>query len=116
MLDPLKLKLPVFGPLFAKKWEIHPTLVGPPLSQNGLDKISVSLHYADDANSYTADKLVVFTTPGDGPSWPLDLRDPSLREYSYTVVYENTSGFDTTLGPITTTDTFLVIPSTSPTT
>jgi hypothetical protein len=102
------------GPIYAKKWIVQPSLVGPPLSQSGLDKITLDLHYEDAANAYTSDKTMVFTGPGAGEPWPLDLRDPSMRDYTYKVTYEETNGFDHVLGPASSSDTFLVLPTTPP--
>jgi hypothetical protein len=102
------------GPLFAKKWVVQPSLAGPSLDQNGLDKVTVSLSYEDTANKYASSRTVVFTAPGQGQQWPLELKDPSLRQYSYTVSYELTSGFNKVVGPLTSTDTFLVVSSVPP--
>jgi len=102
------------GPVFAKKWDVQPILTGPPIDQNGLDKITVQLHYEDDENAYTSDQTVVFTSPGPGENWSLELKDPAKRQYTYKIIYEDTSGFDHVYGPRTSTDTFLMIPSTRP--
>jgi hypothetical protein len=102
------------GPVYAKQWVVQPQLVGPGFDQTGLDKVTVELHYEDPANNYTADQTVVFTAPGAGTQWPLNLRDASKRQYTYKVTYEDSSGFDKVLGPLTATDTFLVIPAQPP--
>jgi hypothetical protein len=91
------------GPIYAKKWVVQPQLVGPAFDQTGLDKVTVELHYEDTANNYASDKTVVFTAPGAGTQWPLDLRDASKRQYTYKATYEDKSGFDKVLGPVATT-------------
>ena len=103
------------GPIYAKKWIVQPQLVGPTFDQTGLDKVTVELHYEDTANNYASDQTVVFTAPGAGTQWPLDLRDASKRQYTYKATYEDTSGFDKVLGPIAATGTFLMIPAQPPT-
>ena len=64
------------GPLYAKRWVVQPTLVGPPLAQSGLDKITLELHYDDTANVYTSDKSLVLMQPGPGESWALESARP----------------------------------------
>jgi hypothetical protein len=104
----------IVGPAYAKRWIVQPQLIGPPLTENGIDKVTVELHYEDSANSYASDKKVVFTAPGDGDQWRLDLRDAAARQYRYTVTYESSNGFDHVLGPLQSTDTFLIVPSVPP--
>lgn len=105
--------LPV-GFVFAKRWDIQPELIGPELSTNGIERITVNLEYEDETNDYESRKQLTFSAPGKGEKWSLELRDPSLREYSYVVRYFLTTGFEKKLGPVVSSDTFLMIPSTPP--
>jgi hypothetical protein len=102
------------GPTFAKEWVVKPQLVGRTFDQSGLDKVTVELHYEDAANGYTSDHTMVFTGPGPGTDWPLDLRDASRRQYTYKATYEDRSGFDKVVGPVVSTDTFLMVPAEPP--
>ena len=102
------------GPVFAKRWMVQPKLVGPGLADNGLENVTLALHYEDTVNHYVSDKTVVFSAPGDGDHWQLDLRDASARQYQYTVTYQDTSGFDHAVGPLYASDTFLTISSVPP--
>jgi hypothetical protein len=102
------------GKVWASRWEIRPELVGPPLAANGLDKIVVTIDYDDPAHAYHEHSEQAFTSPGAGQPLPLQLRDPALRSYRYSVRYVQTSGFERRVGPLTSSDTFLVVPSTPP--
>jgi hypothetical protein len=108
-----KNTLPV-GILYVKRWEVQPELVGPALVENGLEAVKLNLHYKDTANSYAVDKQILFAQPGRGESWPLELKDAAAREYTYEVVYVLTTGFERKIGPITSSDTFLMISSIPP--
>jgi hypothetical protein len=105
--------LPV-GVVYAKRWDVQPELVGPSLAANGLEKVKLRLRYEDLTNGYRADKELVFSEPGRGESWHLELRDPAAREYTYEVRYVLQTGFERKLGPLSSSDTFLMIPSTPP--
>ena len=105
--------LPV-GVIYAKRWDVQPQVVGATFDQNGLDTIKLSLHYHDDANNYSADKDMLFSQPGKGESWPLQLKDPSVRQYTYNLTYVLQTGFERSLGPLTSSDTFLIISSVPP--
>jgi hypothetical protein len=104
----------VVGGKDARKWQIRPELIGPPLSQNGLDKIVVALSYADAANDYRVDKAITLTTPGPGEPMMLELRDLSARDYSYMITYHMTNGFTKRVGPIGSSAAFPVISSVPP--
>lgn len=108
-----KNTLPV-GVIYAKKWEVRPELVGPALSENGLDKIKLSLHYRDESNNVSFDKQEIFAQPGKGDPWPLELKDPSARSYTYEVSYVLQNGFERIVGPLSSSDTFPVISSVPP--
>lgn len=108
-----KNTLPV-GVIYAKRWEVRPELVGPVLSENGLDKIKLSLHYRDEANNVSSEKQLIFVQPGKGEPWPLELKDPSARSYTYDVSYVMQNGFERKLGPLSSSDTFLTLSSVPP--
>ncbi len=105
--------LPV-GTIYAKKWEVQPELIGPNFSNHNITQVKLKLHYIDDANNYRADKEMIFGQTGKGETWSLELRDPSMREYSYEVSYLLMSGFEKKIGPLVSTDTFLMISSLPP--
>jgi hypothetical protein len=108
-----KNTLPV-GVIYAKRWEVRPELIGPPLADNGLEKIKLSLHYIDETNSVLSDKQMVFVQPGKGEPWLLELKDPLVRSYTYEVSYVQQNGFEHRIGPLSGTDTFLIISSVPP--
>ena len=109
-----KSTLPV-GVIYAKRWEVRPELVGPALSDNGLEKIKLSLHYRDEENNVTSDKEMVFIAPGKGEPWQLELKDPQIRSYTYDIDYVLQNGFERKFGPLSSLDTFLIISSVPPT-
>ncbi len=104
------------GNVYMKSWEVQPKLVGPPLTGNGLESIKLNLHYKDVPNNYTTDKQIIFSQPGQGESWQLQLKDASARDYTYEVIYVLNTGFERKVGPLTTRDTFLIISSIPPST
>jgi hypothetical protein len=108
-----KSTLPV-GVVYAKRWEVRPSLIGPPLSENGLEKIKLYLHYQDEINNVVSEKDELFAEPGNGEPWILELKDPSARSYTYTVSYVMLNGFEKKVGPISSSDTFLTISSVPP--
>ena len=105
----------MIGERTARTWSIRPQLVGPPLAQNGLERITVALAYEDSENDYRATKDLTFSAPGEAGSLDLTLKNPALRDYTYTVIYKRTSGFDRRVGPISARDTFPVISTVPPT-
>ena len=108
-----KNTLPV-GMIYVKKWEVRPEVVGPSLSESGLERIELELHYQDDGNQVHSDKEEIFAQPGKGEPWPLELKDPSLRSYTYEVNYVLQNGFERKVGPLSSSDTFLMISSIPP--
>jgi hypothetical protein len=108
-----KNTLPV-GVIYAKRWEVRPELVGSALADHGLEKIKLSLHYSDETNGVLSDKQMVFVQPGKGEPWPLELKDPLARSYTYEVSYVQQNGFEHKIGPLSGTDTFLIISSVPP--
>jgi hypothetical protein len=102
------------GKVWASRWKPRPELVGPPLAANGLEKIVVTIDYDDPAHAYHEHSEQVFTTPGPGQALDLQLRDPTLRSYRYSVRYVQTNGFERRLGPLTSSDTFLVVSTVPP--
>jgi hypothetical protein len=108
-----KNTLPV-GIVYVKRWDIQPELIGPALIESGLELIKLRMRYTDPANGYTAEKQLIFTQPGRGESWQLELKDAAAREYTYEVVYVLKTGFERTIGPLATSDTFLIISSIPP--
>jgi hypothetical protein len=105
--------LPV-GMVYAKKWEVQPELVGSDFFDHGVSQVKLKLQYIDDVNTYRSDKEMTFGQPGKGETWALELRDPSIREYTYEVSYMLLSGFEKKIGPLVGTDTFLIISSVPP--
>ena len=105
--------LPV-GMVHVMRMEVTPELVGPPLGDSGLELIKLTLRYEDAANAVRAEKQLRFAQPGRGEPWVLQLKDAAARDYTYEVVYVQTSGFERRLGPLSARDTFLVVSSTPP--
>ena len=105
----------LIGEKEAQRWSIRPQVIGPPLAQNGVERIKVALSYEDAANDYRASKEFVFTAPGEAGELLLNLKDASSRDYSYIVTYKTANGFDRRIGPITSQATFPVISSVPPT-
>jgi hypothetical protein len=105
--------LPV-GIKWAKRWDVRPELVGPPLAINGVGRVDVLLSYHDVANNVMSEQRDTFSATGPGEPWSLQLADPSTREYKYTVTYLMQDGFERRIGPSVSTDTFLVLSSVPP--
>ncbi|MCJ8056668.1 hypothetical protein GB928_025185 [Shinella curvata] len=105
----------MIGDRTARIWSIRPQLVGPALAQNGLERITVALAYEDAGNDYRAAKDLVFAAPGEAGSLDLNLKNPALRDYTYSVIYKRTNGFDRRVGPVSSRDTFPVISTVPPT-
>ncbi|HSF43242.1 MAG TPA: hypothetical protein VLT87_25805 [Thermoanaerobaculia bacterium] len=108
-----KNTLPV-GVLYVKRWDVQPELVGPPLSDNGVESVKLSLRYRDDANNHSAEKQILFSQPGPGEVWQLQLKDASVRSYTYQIAYVLSTGFERKVGPLSSSDTFLMISSVPP--
>jgi len=104
----------LIGPQAALHWTIKPVLTGPSLAAGGVQSLTLDLHYADDDNALVADTSMQLAAIGPGPSWPLQLKDPSRRQYTYTVTYRLNTGFDRVVGPLASTSTFLSISSIPP--
>jgi hypothetical protein len=102
------------GNVYARKWEIRPQVVGPSFPEAGIEQIKLSLHYRDEPNAYTVDKDTLLADIGAGEPLPLELRDPSLRDYTFNLRYVLRNGFERKLGPLSSSDTFLVISSVPP--
>jgi hypothetical protein len=102
------------GKVYASRWNIRPELIGPPLAESGLEKIILTIDYDDPAHAYHKHNEQTFTAPGPGTPLALELRDPELRTYRYTVRYVQNTGFERIVGPRSSSDTFLVIPATPP--
>jgi hypothetical protein len=105
--------LPV-GVIYAKRWEIRPEVIGPAFADNGLERIRLNLRYTDPANQLSLEKQQVFQQPGKGEAWPLELKDASVRSYTYEVGYVLKNGFERKSGAISSSDTFLMISSVPP--
>lgn len=104
----------VVGTIFAKKMVIQPTLIGPDLASQGIERILLKLKYEDAANGVLNEKLHEFTAPGDVPSWTVMLKDASLRDYSFELTYVLTTGFTKTTGPRTSRESFPVFSTALP--
>jgi hypothetical protein len=104
----------MIGDVFARKWSVRPELVGPPLAQNGVDRVVVDLSYVDEPNDYREDKTIVFSAPGQAEAMTVNLRDAARRDYRYTVAYVMTNGFQRKLGPFGGRATFPTISSVPP--
>lgn len=102
------------GKVFARTWSIVPQVTGPPLSDNGLDRIVVLIEYDDEEHDYHERSEQVFTAPAAGTPLELELQDPNRRSYTYTVRYVLATGFERKVGPLNGTDTFLVVSSIPP--
>jgi hypothetical protein len=104
----------VVGKVFAAKWSIIPHLVGPPLADNGLERIVVTIDYEDAANDYREHSEQTLTVAGRGTVLALELKDATKRSYTYRVRYVFANGFEKKLGPSGGSDTFLMISSIPP--
>jgi hypothetical protein len=104
----------MIGDMFARKWEVRPELIGPSLSASGIEKVTVEMRYDDDENDYHVEKKIVFSAVGQGEAMVLNLRNPSLRDYSYTVAYAMTNGFERKVGPLGGSVSFPIVSSVPP--
>lgn len=102
------------GPIYVKQMEVQPELIGPPLSANGIERIKLNLHYEDALNDHRSEQQMIFSAPGKGQSWRLQLQDANRRDYSYEVIYIMNTGFESKVGPLASQDTFLVISTIPP--
>lgn len=104
----------IVGEVYARQWSVRPQLVGPALSEHNLAAVKLRLHYEDRTHALELDSEVVFTAIGPSEPWKLDLKDPGLRDYSYTVTYVTNTGVERTVGTRFASDTFLMISSVPP--
>ncbi|WP_370942050.1 hypothetical protein AB5J62_23375 [Amycolatopsis sp. cg5] len=102
------------GNKFAALWDVEPELTGPPLTDNGVQKITVTLAYDDEANNYHPKSVQDFTAPGRGQKWSLQLKNPNARAYTVTVEYLMRNGFSRFRGPYTASDSFLMLSTVPP--
>lgn len=102
--------LPV-GMVHAKRWTVHPEVFGPPLGDNGLERIKLDLEYVD--GPYRVEKALEFSAPGKGESWQLELKDPAVRDYRYRASYVFPNGQERRRSG-TSSDTFLLVSSVPP--
>ncbi|MEZ4514276.1 MAG: hypothetical protein R3C62_20570 [Chloroflexota bacterium] len=108
-----KTTLPV-GAVYAKVMEVQPELLGPPLAENGVERIRLCLKYHDAFNGYQAEQEMMFAAPGKGEIWRLELKDAGMRDYSYELTYVLDTGFEQHVGPFSSRDTFLLLSSVPP--
>jgi hypothetical protein len=104
----------LIGKIYAAQWKVRPEVSGGPLASVGLEKIVVTIRYDDDQHNYHEESAQTFTAPGVGAPLILELRDPDLRRYQYTVRYVRTDGFEHKVGPSSGSDTFLTVPARPP--
>jgi len=102
--------LPV-GMVYARRWTVQPEVFGPPLADNGLERIKLDLLYRD--GPYELEKALEFFAPGKGESWPLELKDAAKRSYDYKVTYVDHTGRERVRAG-TSGDTFLLVSSIPP--
>ncbi|HSR51436.1 MAG TPA: hypothetical protein VLV83_11450 [Acidobacteriota bacterium] len=102
------------GVVYAFQMEVQPELVGPPLSDNRVEMIRLKLHYEDEENEVEQSEEMVFTSPGKGQVWRVNLQDASAREYTYELTYVLDTGFQRTVGPLASRDKFLILSSVPP--
>lgn len=106
-----KTRLPV-GFVYAQIMEVQPELIGPPLSSRNLELIKLKLRYKD--GDYRVETEMQFNQPGKGELWRIPLKKANLRDYQYEVSYVSKTGFERKLGPISSSDTFLILSSIPP--
>ena len=102
----------VVGKKFARLWEVHPELIGPPLMDQGLARIEVHLTY--NGNDTLIEKHMTFLEPGAGDTWKLELQDTADRHYQYEIIYVLQNGFERRIGPLSSNASFPVISSVLP--
>lgn len=102
------------GETFVRLMEVQPELVGPPLSQNGIERIVLTLHYDDNDNGVHEEEQQVFAQPGLGTPWRVKLKDASLRDYSYKLTYVLKTGFEKSSGRRSSRDRFLMLTTVPP--
>jgi hypothetical protein len=105
-----KTRLPV-GVVYAQIMEVQPELIGPALSTRNLERIKLNLFYKDVGNNYAVETQMQFTQPGKGELWRVPLKKANLRDYQYNVIYVSKTGFERKVGPMSSSDTFLIISS-----
>jgi len=104
----------IVGTTHARKMMVQPKILGPELASQGLEKILVRLKYEDPAKGVLSERMHEVSAPGDLPSWSVELKDASLREYSYEITYVLTTGFTHSSGVRTSSDTFPIFSTAIP--
>ena len=102
------------GQVFVKIMEVQPELLGPPLSDNGVEAVRLRLRYQDEINGLDLQTDRVFHAPGVAAPWKLQLKDASARDYGFEVIYLMANGFERTLGMQSSRDNFLILSSVPP--
>jgi hypothetical protein len=80
----------------------------------GVERVKVELAYDDAANDLHESKTLTFGEGGATGTFQVMLKDASKQEFSYRVTWVMEDGFDRKLGPITTSDRFVIIPGSPP--
>ncbi len=78
-----------------------------------VEAVEVTLAYRDDATD-THDVRTFRLGPDARVEWLLNLKDASKRDYEMTTVWIRRDGFNPKLGPVTRSDSFVVVPGTPP--
>jgi hypothetical protein len=107
-------KTHVLGEIFARSMEVQPKLIGPDLSEQGIEKIVLRLKYEDAANGVLKETLHQFHDLGDAPTWKVMLKDPARRDYTYEMTFVTETGFTKSSGEQTSRDRFLMLSSALP--
>lgn len=99
------------GEVYVRRLDVEVSLFG---KGPGVERVKVELAYHDAANDLHEAKSLTFGEGGATGTFQAMLKDASKQEFSYRVTWVMEDGFDRKLGPITTSDRFVVIPGSPP--
>lgn len=99
------------GELYVRRLDVEVSLFG---KGAGVERVRVDLVYDDVANDLHESKTLVLAQAGATGTFQVMLKDASRQEFAYRVTWIMEDGFDRKLGPITTSDRFVVVPGSPP--
>ncbi len=78
-----------------------------------VEAVEVSVSY-EDAGSDVRSAQTFRLGPKSRAEWQVQLKDASRRSYQMTTTWIRSDGFNPRVGPVTTSDTYIVVPGASP--
>lgn len=100
------------GELYVKLLDVEVSLFG---EAPGVERVRVDLAYEDAAHGIDEHKSITLHKAGDRGTFQVRLQDAAKQEFSYTITWVSTDGFDRVIGPMQSSDRFVVVSAAPPT-